>query len=285
MKEKGFSFFLVLILWTFSLWAEETKPVIRLLPFTVEGIGAEEAQFIESLIQSYAADMGELVLQIDPPVNSLAFRESGAFTMDMGVDRHPDYILSGSIHLDQENRILELEIIKTNTGETVYYTSTHKTTSDLALKIRSLVEAAFSVGTGEAVPNEIPQEILSEARIQGTWRGDTGIEIVRLLRGGTGIAILSSGAQMNLIYRIEKNTLRVTQDSPNTERFYHPLPFELARELSARAEPWQWEFFLYEDGTILRGIKTFTSVRYGETRGMEVLPGTIQEAEWTKFNR
>jgi hypothetical protein len=284
MRRKGRFFFLMLILWTFSLWAEENRPIIRFLPFTVEGIGAEEARFIEDLIQSYTADMGELVIQIDTPVNDLAFQEEGSFIPDTEVSPQPDYILSGSLTLDQENRILALKIIKTNTGEAVDYTSIHKTTSDLALKTRALVEAAFSLGAEETAPNKIPQEVLTEGRVLGTWRGDAGIEIVRLQRGGVGIAILSSGIQMNLSFKIEENILKITQDSPNTERFYHPLPWELAKELSARAKPWQWEFSLYEDGTILRGIKKFTAAKYGEHLKIELFPDQ-QDAEWTKFNR
>jgi hypothetical protein len=147
------------------------------------------------------------------------------------------------------------------------------------------VEAIFSTGLNETFHKEVPQEVITEGKIVGTWRGDIGVEIVRLQRGGTGIAILSSGAQMNLIYRIEGNTLRIFQISQNTERFYHPMPFVIARELSVRAEPWQYELCLYEDGTVLRGIKIFTDVIYNDTRIMELLPGAIREAEWTKTSR
>nr|WP_245534805.1 hypothetical protein [Treponema primitia] len=267
------SFCFIPFLW--SLDAQENKPVIQLMPFTIEGLGLEESRFIEALIQSYVGDIGELEMR---------------FTT-------PDYIISGSIILDQDSPILSLDIIKTSTGERAYYKSTYKTTTDLALKARSLVETAFSmtnpspaVGMGpsaheEAPQTEIPQETLSEGKILGTWRGDTGVEIVRLQPGGTGRAILSSGVQMSLVYRIDGNTLKVTQNSPNTERFYYPIPFDIARELKAQAEPWQWELFLYEEGTVLRGIKTSTEVEYEDNRIIELRPGSIREAEWTKPTR
>jgi hypothetical protein len=261
---------MALTIWSFSVRAEEHKPVIRLMPFFIEGMGQEESRLIEALIQSYLTDMGEVVLHSDSP----------AVPQGMALSRRPDYILSGSITLDQESRILMMEIIKTDTGETSYYSSIHKTTSDMVLKVRSLVETVFAVGS-----EEFNREPLSEEKVLGTWRGDGGIEIVRLHRGGTGMAILSSGSMMNLVYTIEDNALRVMQTSPNTERFYHPVPYEVAKELTARSEPWQWELSLYENGTILRGIKISTAVRYEENRVLQLIPGTIRKAEWIKSSR
>jgi hypothetical protein len=266
------SFFLFSILCSFYLGAQDAKPIIRFVPFTIEGLGQEEAQFISTLIQSYITDIGDVVqyygITLEDPETDMS--------------RTPDFILSGSITVDQDNRVLVLEIIKNETGERVYHTSVHRTTTDLTLRVHSLVEAAFSSGFDGTFHGNIPGERITEARILGTWRGDAGVEIVRLQRGGTGIAILSSGAQMNLVYRIEGNTLHVTQISPNTERFYHPLPFEVARELRFRAEPWQYELFLYDNGTVLRGIKTFTGVQYEGNRIVELIPGSAREAEWTR---
>jgi hypothetical protein len=262
------------------LGADELGPIIEFMPFVIDGLGPEEARFISALIQSYVADIGEVARRYDPSPEEI----SGTDPAPEGT-RKPDFILSGSITAVQDNQILALKVVKTETGEAVYHSSSHKTTSDLTLKVRSLVEAVFSAGLNEAFDREIPREIISEGKIWGTWRGDAGVEIVRLQRGGAGIAILSSGAQMNLSYRIEDNTLKIFQMSENTERFYHPMPFVIARELSIRAEPWQYEFSLYEDGTVLRGIKKFTDVVYDDTRIMELLPGSVREAEWIKTSR
>ncbi|GHV31274.1 hypothetical protein AGMMS4952_19690 [Spirochaetia bacterium] len=255
--------------------AEESKPVIRVMPFTIEGLGLEEARFLSTLIQSYVTDIGE----VDSP-----FEETETAALS------PDFILSGSITVDQDSRVLSLKILKTKTGETGYHASTHKTTSDLTLKIRSLVDAAFSTGFAGTVVSgtsqeEIRRELLTDGKILGTWRGDAGLEIVRIQGGGTAIAILSSGAQMNFVYKIEDNTLKLTQVSPNRARFYHPMPFEVARELSSRAEPWQYELFLSDNGTVLRGVKKSTGVAYGDNGVVEFIPGSSREAEWIKSSR
>jgi hypothetical protein len=268
MKRIALSFFLFSILWSPQLGAEDNKPVIRLMPFFIEGLGPVEARFISTLIESYVTDIGDVISEVDT-----------------SFEVPSDFILSGTITVEQDNRVLTLKIVKSATGETAYHISTHKTTSDLTLKARSLVEAAFSVGFEEAFKDVISQEILTEQKILGTWRGDAGLEIVRLQPGGTGIAILSSGAQMRMDYTIENNSLKLIQVSPNRARFYHPLPFDVARELSVQAEPWQYEFFLSADGTVLRGLKTFTDARYEDNRVLELLPNSVREAEWTKLSR
>jgi hypothetical protein len=277
------SFFLASLFCFARAGADDSNPVIELTPFVIEGLGPEEARFISALIQSYVADIGEVMGRYDP-----AFDEAGdgnVLTLAAETGREPDFILSGSITVEQESRILSLQVLRTETGETVYHTSNHKTTTDLTLKIRSLVESVFSAGLGGTFAGDVPQEFISEGSILGTWRGDAGVEIVRLQRGGSGIAILSSGVQMNLAYRIENNILRIVQISQNTERFYHPMPFAIARELSIRAEPWRYEFSLYEDGTTLRGVKIFTDVAYEGARITELIPGAVRDAEWTKTSR
>jgi hypothetical protein len=282
MKGMILPFFLASTLCFAQLGADDAIPVIEFMPFAIDGLGPEETRFISALIQSYVADIGEVMRRHDPPEEP---GDPNVYDLTMEMIREPDFILSGSITVDQDSRILALKVVKTATGETAYHTSYHKTTTDLTLKVRSLVEAVFSAGINGTFNAEVPQELITEGKILGTWRGDAGVEIVRLQRGGAGIAILSSGAQMNLTYRIENNTLRIFQISENTERFYHPMPLAIARELSSRAEPWRYELLLYEDGTTLRGIKTFTDVVYDDARIMELIPGAVREAEWTKTSR
>jgi hypothetical protein len=303
MKRIILSFCLVSLLCGVRPGADDSTPLIELTPLVIDGLGPEEARFITALIQSYVADIGEVAPRDDPSptiagdpalagVPAVAEvsaategpEETGS-TGAQGAERKPDFILSGSITVDQDSRILALKVVRADTGEAVYHTSTHRTTTDLTLKVRSLVEAVFSTGLNGAFNGEDRREPMTEGAILGTWRGDAGVEIVRLQRGGVGIAILSSGAQMNLAYRIENNTLRIFQISENTERFYHPMPYTIARELSIRAEPWQYELFLYEGGSALRGVKIFTDVVYNDTRIVELIPGAVREAEWTKTSR
>jgi hypothetical protein len=241
---------------------QEHKPVIELVPFTFQDIDPEEARIIESLIRSYISDRGGVIPD----------RSAG--------DAVPDYSVSGRVTQEQDNRVFVLTITRPGSGERTDYTSAHKTTGDLVLRARSLVEAAFS---GEsALPAEDRAEPLAEHNILGTWQGDAGIELIHLQRNGAGTAVLSSGALMRLTYTIEGNTLKVVQNSPNTERFYHPLPYGVAKRLAAEAEPMRWEFLLFNRGTLLKGIKIATAVRYAGDTVLELLPGAARDAEWVR---
>jgi hypothetical protein len=134
-------------------------------------------------------------------------------------------------------------------------------------------------------PEESLPLALNEGGVLGTWRGEPGIEMIRLLQTGRGIAIFSSGASMVLAWTINNNILTVRQISPNSERFYHPLPFVVAQRLAAEAAPMVWELRLYENGNILRGSKTSTGIRYEGNAVIELIPNEIRSTEWIKSPR
>jgi hypothetical protein len=281
--KKPLAFILCAVLLPSMLKPEDNKPVIKLNPLFIEGIGIEESRLIESLIQSYLSDIGEVIHYLDGHLAPDAFRGAGDGILEPW-SRIPDYTVTGAIHLDRDNRIFSLELHNAKTGETHSFTSIYKTTGDLALKARSILEAAFAArGPEEESPRNAIPEPMTENQVVGTWRGETGIDMIRLQRGGRGVAVFSSGIQMVLSYIIENNILRVWQISPNSERFYYPLPYDTARELAAGAEPIAWELSLYSRGTILGGIKIATGVQLEGNRVVKLLPGgDIREVEWTR---
>jgi hypothetical protein len=265
------------------LKAEENKPVIKLNPLFIQGIGLEESRLIESLIQSYLADIGEVINYLDTSLSPDPFSRAEQGLLESW-PRIPDYTVTGTIHVDREGRIFSLELFNTKTGETHSFTSIYKTTGELVLKARSILESAFAAGgLEEEKYQKTTPETMTENLIVGTWRGEAGIEMIRLQRGGRGVAVFSSGIQMVLSYVIESNILRVWQISPNSERFYYPLPYEAARELAAGAEPMTWELSLYSRGTVLGGIKISTGVQLEGNKVVNLLPGgDIREVEWIK---
>ncbi|MDR3167720.1 MAG: hypothetical protein LBT93_07235 [Treponema sp.] len=279
MKKRFLLLLTAMLLFPILAGAQGHKPVIRFMPLIAEGIDYEEIRLIEGLIQSYLSDFGEVVNFFSPSHENILPDSPKDFEFLSSV---PDYILSGSVYLERDNRIFTMEISTIATGETASYISVHKNTSELLLRARSLVEAAFPVRYLSAVEKNLMPEPLTERGIIGIWRGDPGIEMVRLQRSGQGVAIFSSGVRMDLRYAIEDNTLKIQQISPNNERFYHPLPFEIAKILSAEAEPISWELMLYEKGTTLRGIKRATDIRYEGIGVLEFLRGTVREVVWIK---
>jgi hypothetical protein len=265
MKRKGPGLFLLLGFIALAAFAEEEKPVIQMNPLFFEGLGIEESRFIESLLQSYLSDIGVL---------------GGG----LPASRPPDYTITGNIRLERDGHMFLLEITNTRTGESFAFTSVYKSTGELALKARSLLESAFSAGglESEKKPASRPER-LSENLVIGTWKGEAGIEMVRLQRGGRGVAVFSSGAQMVLSYTIENNVLKIQQVSPNQERFYYPFPQEVARQIAAAADPVSWELSLYQQGSVLSGVKLSTGVRLENGAVAELLPaGDVREVVWAK---
>jgi hypothetical protein len=264
------------------LGAQEGKPVIKLNPLFIEGVGLEETRLIESLIHSYLSDIGEVINYFDASLAPDPFADTGS-VLDSWT-RIPDYTVTGTIHLGRDGRIFALELLNTRTGQIWSFTSIYKSAGELALKARSVLESAFAAGGLEkqARPEALPEPVI-EHRVVGTWRGEAGIEMIRLLQGGRGVAVFSSGAQMVLSYAVTENTLRIWQVSPNSERFYYPLPYDAARELAAGAEPMSWELSLYSGGTVLRGVKVSTGVQLEGNRVVQLLPGgDVREVEWIR---
>ncbi|MCL2319899.1 MAG: hypothetical protein FWC45_07420, partial [Treponema sp.] len=103
--------------------AQEGRPVIRFSPFYTQGVGIEETRFIESLIQSYLSNSGEVINYFDNSQPSSP--DEGLFPGSW--TKAPDYVVSGSIYQDRDNRIFTLEIHNTRTGETSRTTTVHKT--------------------------------------------------------------------------------------------------------------------------------------------------------------
>jgi hypothetical protein len=284
---KGILAFFAAVIFPFLAYSQESRPVIRFSPFFTKGIGIEETRFIESLIQSYLTDFGEVVNFFD---SSPGQDFSGPGTLPDSWTKAPDYVLSGSIYLEPGGRIFTLEVHSTASGETLSSTTVHRTASDLALKARSLVENIFSPDTiakapeAKEVPAERPEPI-TETDVIGTWRGESGIELIRLQQGGRGVAFFSSGAQMNLSYTIENNILKVRQNSPNTERFYYPLPYGVAKQLSAEAGPMVWELYLYSGGAHLKGVRISTEATVEGNLLVEIRPDTAKNTQWTRSMR
>ncbi|AEF80748.1 TP0183 family DNA metabolism protein [Leadbettera azotonutricia] len=281
--------FLAAVFFPFLAYSQESKPIIRFSPFFTKGIGIEETRFIESLIQSYLSDFGDVVNFFD---SSLPQDFSGTGALPDTWTKAPDYVLTGSIYLEPDGRIFTLEVHNTVSGDTLSSTTVHRTASDLALKARSLVENVFSspVMAAKASPEakEAPAERpepITETAVIGTWRGESGIEMIRLQQGGRGVAFFSSGAQMNLSYTIENNTLKVRQNSPNTERYYYPLPYGVAKQLSAEAGPMVWELYLYSGGAHLKGVKISAEAKVEGNLLVEINPEASRDTKWTRSMR
>ena len=281
MKQWFFAFALLLGFFFYQAGAEEVKPLIKFNPFFTEGISLEESRLIENLVQSYLSDRGMLI--------SYFTGEQPEEVVSGQNDRRtplPDYTINGNISLEPDGPFFQLEIVNTRTGEVHTVSSMYKSTGELALKARSIIESVFAESLDPQNRIQASAESISENQVIGSWKGEAGIEMIRLQRGGRGLAIFSSGAQMVLSYEIENNILRIWQISPNSERFYYPLPQSVARRLAEGAQPMLWELSLYQQGTVLEGVKLATAVKMDNNQVVELLPGRdVRKVQWIKVNQ
>jgi hypothetical protein len=284
------------------LGAQTRKPLIELSSLRAEGLGAEEARLIGNLVRSYLSDFGEVTgyFDVSLPRASRADRSGGegriaggaGANLSSGADKRPaadgpprgggpeaapDYVLSGRIHLDQGVFTFILEIDDMAAGERNVLIMETQSMGEMVLRARSLVETAFRVELGPS-PGEADSLDLNRDMAMGTWRGEQGLEVIRLYNSGRGIAVFSSGVRMNLSWRIAGDSLRIEQISPNTERFYaHFFPDVAA--FAGRAEPLRWELRPHENRNTLRGDRIFTAP--GEKTG-DLLFGQRETVEWVR---
>jgi hypothetical protein len=283
IKRRGFItvFFLAALI----ICADEKKIVVLLHPLTWESSGGSDFTLIESLLSSYLSSMTGLSVIREPEET----RETGVAGELDGTDMPGgiDFELSGSINNDGVNNTITLNVKNMRTDEVTVYTSVHKNSSELVLRLRSIAQALFS----EPVPfvagedGDIEAEPVTAASLAGLWHAGTGIEMVNFQRDGSAIAFFSSGERMNLKYIIEGRRLKIIQNTPNRERYYFGLSYNIARELTLGAKPLRFELSLFDNGLVLRGKQI-------ETVGAESTDGSVtlihdyeRAAEWKRHIR
>jgi hypothetical protein len=266
------AFLFVLLFLCRPLFADERKVIVLVHPLERENVEIEESSFIESLLYSYIQAMSDVEVLLEPN------EQAGSV----------DYELFGGLNNDGANTVITLNVKNLNTNEVVSYTSAHKNSSEMVLKLRSIVQTLFhepasSLANGGA-PQAKAEEITLNA-IVGLWRADSGIEMVNFQRDGTTIAFFSSGERMSLKFTIEGNVLKIIQNSPNRERYYQGQPYDIVRELTQKAQPLYFELQLFDNGLTLRGKRIETTATAGSNGRIQLTHNTEHTTEWKRHTR
>lgn len=124
------------------------------------------------------------------------------------------------------------------------------------------------------------------AQVAGTWRGDRGLETVRLFPNGTGMAVLSGGGTMRLRVSLDGSMVIVTQDQVNDPAMYRSpgINFDIASKIASLARPMKWLFRLSPDEQALTGLKESVLVS-GSSTSLTVDNDYVREASWTRISR
>ncbi|MDR3356388.1 MAG: hypothetical protein LBO04_04290 [Spirochaetaceae bacterium] len=259
--------------------AQDGKVVFKIQPLEAAGTSPEEARLLETLIYAYFSDKSDVIVL--PPEGE---RAEGGPADEAYIERNPDYFIKTSLYPENDSSVFELVVSDASSRELSRQKISRKTTKDIALDMHNIVNAAFEWRDDSQEAPEAPDaELIVPEKLFGLWSGDTGIKLIRILPNGKAFAFFSSGVNMMLSYRIENNTLLISQVSPNNENFYYPLPLPIAKVLVKEAEPIRWEFMLYDNENLLRGSRIETTVEFEDYEKIVIRHNSVRKSEWNKL--
>lgn len=267
-------------------------PVVRIDGLTGQALEASELRALERLIGSYLSEHGGFKL-VDEQSRGQALEEAElALALGAQTGAIPlaaDFILSGSVERVGELLILSLAMTRVRDGARIVVSETGAGANEIAMASRALTQRLLGAEQQVLAPAVPAAEEAAPIRsrpslamVAGSWRGDKGLETVRLYPNGTGLAVLAGGGTLRLRVRIEGDLVEVVQDQPNDPAMYRSAQwgFETARFIASRARPMRWAFSLSVDGSALFGVKE--SVAYDGVSA-EVDNEFRREARWDRL--
>lgn len=271
---------------------------------------------LERLVNSYVSELKAFRV-IDAQGQEMALSETET-ALNLGaaaaasVPLTADFILGGAIGKIGDLYIFTLENTKVSSGEKLSVSDTAHSISDIVLRARSLTRSLFgkletapaggtpvisqsplpdglAVGAAaDASPVAQPPAFKSPtpAILAGSWKGDKGLETVRLFPNGAGLAVLSGGGTLKIRVSTSGDTIYIDQDQPNDVALYRAasVTLEMARRIAAQARPMRWTFTLTPDGSTLIGKKASVSIS-GNGTLLTVDNAYEREASWTRISR
>ena len=199
-----------------------------------------------------------------------------------------DYVFAGKI-TGLENGI-QLELMLKNSSDKITrrISKIYQSVNLILLDSRVLVSDIFDKSVNLSVTynpedsdskeNSEVEEVKNIDILSGSWQGEEGLERVELMRGGRGIALLSSGITILLQIRIHEGYLTINQSGKPMPRQFINLPDEIAAEMGKTPS---WKFLVSADNKILVGEKTDIEIVYhGNT--LVSVNEVIKKVRWIK---
>lgn len=298
-----------------STFAQSRQAIVRIAPFKASGVALSEAAMLERLVMSYIVELKTFRV-IDAEGQDSALLETEA-ALSLGASPSSalplsaDFIISGTIGKIGDIFVFNLDNTRVSSGEKLSVSDTSTSISDIALGSRSLTRTLFGAapipsvetaqstqesGTAKSVSYESPETnvalsptVFSSPRIAdvlGTWRGEKGLETIRVFPNATALAILSGGGTLKLRVLFSGDTVEMLQDQPNDVAMYRAasIPFETARQIAAEARPMRWVFSLSPDGMTLYGIKESIAIS-GAGGSISIDNDYVRSASWDRISR
>lgn len=275
-----------------SATAQNTNPVLTVLPFEVTGITAEQSRLIEQAVAHSILETGEFRMidrsRRDELLAELELAASDLSPSDVlraGRLLAAQGAVTGTVGAFGDTIVISLRLVKIETGETLR--SVSESFAGVEEFVDGLPDVARRLIGLEEEAAELPEPVAAPALMRpvvGVWSGDRGIDRVFLEPDGTGRVVFLNGAEMALHVSFGDGLYLFRQSVPNEPAFFESLvPVGIAVQLSEVARPVRWTMRLSEDGNELLGRKETTSFRRSGGRVMAYNNDYSRRAVWRRI--
>ena len=122
--------------------------------------------------------------------------------------------------------------------------------------------------------------------IAGSWRGEWGLESIRIHEDGKALGHLGGWNLILLAVSIEGGRVIVRQDEPNSPKLYmNTYPYSIAARISEIARPLRWTFSLSADGNTLTGIEESTAFQVEQNEIVSWDNTHTRRTSWTRSSQ
>lgn len=269
-------------------------PVVAAYSLTSNDVGEHIAKTVDDLVFSFVRELRNysvIDMRRDQPPR------------DLSVPDGADYIFYGNMTSQRDGIKLELVLKGGPFGVTRLLSRVYENSNLILLESRLLVRDIFdqSLALPDPLPSPpaaadgraaepaagtgaSPRELLAVSNIDslaGSWRGEDGIEKVMLLRGGRGVAVLSSGVSISLEVILSGEDLVVRQKGAANPRQFSDLPDPVARQAANIAPPLEWRFMITPDQKILSGTKKHVTIK-NDGKNILTMENAVTLVSWTR---
>ncbi len=174
-----------------------------------------------------------------------------------------------------------LNLLDFATGKEINLTKEYKDFYKILMDAKDALSELFQKQTAKPIEqisiqeNEKPSSNYTIADVYGTWKGEENIHKIVILGAGRGFIIFENGASMNVSVKVENQKLLIEQECLTTPDFYPDIPIDFAAELTEKATPITWEFYI-ESTTQLNGSKN----TYAFIDSNNSIEPTILQVRW-----
>jgi hypothetical protein len=283
-------FILILALAGLSRAAPQSLPVVAAYSLSSDNANDTLSRTVNDLVFSFIREL-RTYRMVDMRSESLP--------ADLRVPDGTDYLFYGSLKEQPDGIRLELVLKGGPDSVTRMISRVYENSNRILLESRMLVRTLFDqsvplpdpsanqeipppeTADSSAVPTDTLIAVRNTDSLAGSWRGEEGLEKIMLLRGGRGVAVLSTGISISLDLSIAGDDLVIRQKGSINPRQFADLPDAVARQASVIAPPLEWRFRVSADQKKLSGTKKTVMIRHDGQNILSMDPVTV-DISWNR---